>query len=82
MKISYGNSRLDKKWKNSDISRDDFVPVVLIHDETNGKYRKLKGRILSGCGSCSRPPSSRRKRFCPLPPMVVRTLDYGTGVTG
>ncbi len=28
MKISYGNSRMDKKWKNSEISWDDFCKRV------------------------------------------------------
>ncbi len=45
MKIATGNSRMDKKWKNKDISWEDFVAAVsnTIHTtETVEEYRKLK----------------------------------------
>ena len=45
MKISVGNSRLDKKWKNRDISWDDFckkVSSTIRTTETVEEYRKLK----------------------------------------
>jgi putative DNA primase/helicase len=45
MKISYGNSRMDKKWKNSDISWEDFctrVSSTVRTTETVEEYRKLK----------------------------------------
>lgn len=45
MKISVGNSRMDKKWKNRDISWDDFCKKVSVTQrttETVEEYRKLK----------------------------------------
>lgn len=45
MKISVGNSRMDKKWKNRDISWDDFckkVSSTIRTTETVEEYRKLK----------------------------------------
>lgn len=44
MKISYGNSRKEKKWKNNDISWEDFcrrVSTTRITAETTEEYRKL-----------------------------------------
>jgi len=45
MKIAYGNSRMDKKWKNSDISWEDFcsrVKTTQRTTETVEEYRKMK----------------------------------------
>lgn len=45
MKISIGNSRMDKRWKNTDISWDDFcsrVKTTQKTTETVEEYRKLK----------------------------------------
>lgn len=45
MKIAVGNSRMDKKWKNKDISWEDFCARVKITQrttETVEEYRKLK----------------------------------------
>lgn len=45
MKIAVGNSRMDKKWKNRDISWEDLcqkVSVTLRTTETVEEYRKLK----------------------------------------
>ena len=45
MKISVGNSRMDKKWKNRDISWEDFckkVSSTIRTTETVEEYRKLK----------------------------------------
>lgn len=45
MKIAVGNSRMDKKWKNKDISWDDFVARVKTTQrttETVEEYRKMK----------------------------------------
>ena len=48
MKIAVGNSRMDKKWKNRDISWEDFCKKVSVTQrttETVEEYRKLrKGR--------------------------------------
>lgn len=45
MKISVGNSRMDKKWKNREISWEDFcarVSNTIRTTETVEEYRKLK----------------------------------------
>lgn len=45
MKIAVGNSRMDKKWKNRDISWDDLckkVGTTIRTTETVEEYRKLK----------------------------------------
>ena len=45
MKIAVGNSRMDKKWKNRDISWEDFcnkVSTTQRTTETVEEYRKLK----------------------------------------
>jgi Predicted P-loop ATPase and inactivated derivatives len=45
MKIAYGNSRMDKRWKNSDISWEDFcsrVKTTQRTTETAEEYRKMK----------------------------------------
>ena len=45
MKIAYGNSRMDKKWKNSDISWDEFcsrVKTTQRTTETVEEYRKMR----------------------------------------
>lgn len=44
MKIAVGNSRMDKKWKNKDISWEDFcnrVSATIRTTETVSEYRKL-----------------------------------------
>ena len=45
MKIAVGNSRMDKKWKNRDISWEDLcqrVSSTIRTTETVEEYRKLK----------------------------------------
>ena len=45
MKIAYGNSRKTKRWKNNEISWDDFcrrVSTTQYTTETTDEYRKLK----------------------------------------
>lgn len=45
MKIAIGNSRMDKKWKNTDISWEDFCSRVKTTQKTTEsieEYRKLK----------------------------------------
>ena len=44
MKISYGNSRMEKKWKNNEISWEDFckrVSTTQTTTETVDEYRKM-----------------------------------------
>ena len=44
MKIAYGNSRMEKKWKNKEISWEDFckrVRVPAVTTETVEEYRKM-----------------------------------------
>lgn len=44
MKIAYGNSRMEKKWKNNEISWDDFckrVSTTQMTTETVDEYRKM-----------------------------------------
>ncbi|MGN1179975.1 MAG: VapE domain-containing protein, partial [Suilimivivens sp.] len=44
MKIAYGNSRMEKKWKNNEISWDDFckrVSTTQTTTETVDEYRKM-----------------------------------------
>ena len=44
MKIAYGNSRMEKKWKNNEISWDDFckrVSTTQTTTETVEEYRKM-----------------------------------------
>lgn len=44
MKIAYGNSRMEKRWKNNDISWDDFckrVSTTQTTTETVEEYRKM-----------------------------------------
>lgn len=45
MKIAVGNSRMDKKWKNRDISWEDFCQKVSVTQrttETVDEYRKMR----------------------------------------
>lgn len=44
MKIAYGNFRMEKKWKNNEISWDDFckrVSTAQTTTETVDEYRKM-----------------------------------------
>ena len=44
MKIAYGNSRMEKRWKNHEISWDDFckrVSTTQTTTETVEEYRKM-----------------------------------------
>lgn len=87
MKISYGNSRMDKKWKNSDISWDDFctrVNSTFRTTETVEEYRKLKkaqqddikdvGGYVAGHLKAGR----RKKGFVLCRSMILLDMDYGT----
>ena len=44
MKIAVGNSRMDKKWKNKDITWEDFISRVkstIRTTETVSEFRKM-----------------------------------------
>ena len=44
MKIAYGNSRMEKRWKNREISWEEFckrVSAPIITTETVEEYRKM-----------------------------------------
>ena len=48
MTIAVGNSRMDKKWKNREMSWEDFCTKVSVTQrttETVEEYRRLKGKI-------------------------------------
>jgi len=87
MKISYGNSRMDKKWKNSDISWDDFctrVSSTLRTTETVEEYRKLKKgqqdaiKDVGGFVAGHLKEGRRKKGFVLCRSMIVLDMDYGT----
>ena len=63
MKIAVGNSRMDKKWKNREISWDELcqkVSTTIRTTETVEEYRKLKK------GSQDSRPSQERHGIVPL----------------
>ena len=87
MKISYGNSRMDKKWKNSNISWDDFctrVSSTLRTTETVEEYRKLKKaqqdsiKDIGGYVAGHLKESRRKKGFVLCRSMILLDMDYGT----
>lgn len=77
MKIAYGNSRMEKRWKNNEISWDDFckrVSTTQTTTETVEEYRKMTkpqqdavkdvGGLSAGtCGEAGGRPG----RFCAGP---------------
>lgn len=87
MKISYGNSRLDKKWKNNEISWDDFctrVSTTIRTTETVQEYRKLKKgqqddiKDVGGYVAGHLREGRRKKGFVLCRSMVLLDMDYGT----
>ncbi len=86
MKISYGNSRMDKKWKNSDISWDDFctrVSSTVRTTETVEEYRKLKKALqdaikdVGGYVAGHLREGRRKKGFVLCRSMILLDMDYG-----
>jgi len=87
MKIAYGNSRLDKKWKNSDVTWKEFcnrVKTTQRTTETQEEYRKMKkggqdsikdvGGFVGG-----HLKNGRRKKGNVLSrSMLTLDMDYGT----
>ena len=87
MKIAYGNSRMDKKWKNTDISWEDFcsrVKTTQRTTETVEEYRKMRkggqdsikdvGGFVGGYLKDGR----RKKGNVLSRSMLTLDMDYGT----
>lgn len=87
MKIAYGNSRMDKKWKNTDISWEDFCSRVKITQrttETVEEYRKMrKGgqdsiKDVGGFVGGHLKDGRRKKGNVLSRSMLTLDMDYGT----
>jgi len=87
LNIAYGNSRMDKKWKNSDISWDDFctrVNSTVRTTETVEEYRKLKKgqqdeiKDVGGYVAGHLKTGRRKKGFVLCRSMILLDMDYGT----
>lgn len=87
MKISYGNSRFETKWKNSEISWEDFkrrVSSTIRTTETTEEYRKMtkaqqadvkdKGGFVAGHLKGGR----RKKNTVLCRSALALDMDYGT----
>ena len=87
MKIAVGNSRMDKKWKNQDISWDDFVARIKTTQrttETVEEYKKMKklqqdnikdvGGFVGGHLKAGR----RKKGNVLSRSLLTLDMDYGT----
>ena len=87
MKISYGNSRMDKKWKNSDINWEDFcsrVKTTQRTTETVEEYRKMKKggqdsiKDVGGFVGGHLKDGRRKKGNVLSRSMLTLDMDYGT----
>ena len=87
MKIAYGNSRMDKKWKNTDISWEDFCSRVKTTQRTtetveeNRKMRKGGQDSIKDVGGFvgGHLKDGRRKKGNVLSrSMLTLDMDYGT----
>ncbi len=87
MKIAYGNSRMDKKWKNSDINWEDFcsrVKTTQRTTETVEEYRKIrKGgqdsiKDVGGFVGGHLKDGRRKKGNVLSRSMLTLDMDYGT----
>ncbi|OFE84525.1 hypothetical protein AJL54_06605 [Listeria monocytogenes] len=87
MKIAYGNSRMDKKWKNTDISWEDFcsrVKATQRTTETVEEYRKMrKGgqdsiKDVGGFVGGHLKDGRRKKGNVLSRSMLTLDMDYGT----
>lgn len=86
MKIAVGNSRMDKKWKNKDISWDDFckkVSSTITTTETVEEYRKLKKgaqdsiKDVGGFVGGQLRNGRRRNGMVACRSMLTLDMDYG-----
>ncbi|MBH1939854.1 hypothetical protein I5677_02960 [Mobilitalea sibirica] len=92
MKIAYGNSRMDKRWKNSDISWEDFcsrVKTTQRTTETVEEYRKMKKggqdsiKDVGGFVGGHLKDGRRKKGNVLSRSMLTLDMDYGTsGIWG
>ena len=87
MKISYGNSRMDKRWKNNEISWADFCARVRSTQrttETVEEYRKLKKgaqddiKDVGGFVGGHLKSGKRKKGMVLCRSMLTLDMDYGT----
>ena len=87
MKIAYGNSRMDKKWKNTDISWEDFCSRVKNTQrttETVEEYRKMKKggqdsiKDVGGFVGGHLKDGRRKKGNVLSRSMLTLDMDYGT----
>lgn len=87
MKIAYGNSRMDKKWKNTDISWENFcsrVKTTQRTTETVEEYRKMrKGgqdsiKDVGGFVGGHLKDGRRKKGNVLSRSMLTLDMDYGT----
>ena len=87
MKIAYGNSRMDKKWKNTDTSWEDFcsrVKTTQRTTETVEEYRKMrKGgqdsiKDVGGFVGGHLKDGRRKKGNVLSRSMLTLDMDYGT----
>ena len=87
MKISYGNSRFETKWKNNEITWEDFkkrVSSTVRTTETIEEYRRMtksqqadvkdKGGFVAGHLKSGR----RRKNYVLCRSALALDMDYGT----
>lgn len=87
MKISIGNSRMDKRWKNTDISWEDFcsrVSTTQKTTETVEEYRKLKKgqqddiKDVGGFVGGHLKEGRRKKGYVLSRSLLTLDMDYGT----
>lgn len=87
MKIAYGNSRMDKKWKNSNITWKEFcerVKTTQRTTETTQEYRKMKKggqdaiKDVGGFVGGHLKDGRRKKGNVLSRSMLTLDMDYGT----
>ena len=87
MKIAYGNSRMDKRWKNNDISWEDLcsrVRSTKYTTETVEEYRKMKKggqdsiKDVGGFVGGHLKDGRRKKGNVLSRSMLTLDMDYGT----
>lgn len=87
MKISYGNNRMDKKWKNNDISWEDFcsrVSATMRTTETAQEYQKMSKdqqasvKDVGGYVAGHLREGRRKKGNVLCRSMILLDMDYGT----
>lgn len=86
MKIALGNSRMDKKWKNNEISWEDFctrVSSTIRTTETTQEYRKMSKdqqasiKDVGGYVAGHLREGRRKKGNVLCRSMIVLDMDYG-----